>query len=87
MSLTVRVLIGLVAGLVVGFVVNAAPELRGVVPWIEPLGSIFINAIRMTVVPLVVALFFLPGDRSRGRVEAGFRRTAGTAAKSRWRTE
>lgn len=55
MSLTVRVLIGLVAGLVVGFIVNASPDLRGVVPWIEPAGSIFINAIRMTVVPLVVA--------------------------------
>ena len=55
MSLTVRVLLGLVAGLAVGFAVNASPDLRGIVPWIEPLGSIFINAIRMTVVPLVVA--------------------------------
>jgi proton glutamate symport protein len=55
MSLTVRVLLGLVAGLAVGFAVNASPPLRGIVPWIEPLGSIFINAIRMTVVPLVVA--------------------------------
>lgn len=73
MSLTVRVLIGLVAGLVVGFVVNAAPELRGVVPWIEPLGSIFINAIRMTVVPLVVASLVVgvagaPDARAIGRV-------------------
>ena len=55
MSLTVRVLIGLVAGLIVGFAANASPDLRAVIPWIEPLGSIFINAIRMTVVPLVVA--------------------------------
>src|SRR5688500_4428566 len=55
MSLTVRVLIGLFAGLLVGFAANAFPELRGVIPWIEPLGSLFINAIRMTVVPLVVA--------------------------------
>ena len=55
MSLTVRVLLGLVAGLAVGFAVNASPGLRGIVPWVEPLGSIFINAIRMTVVPLVVA--------------------------------
>jgi Na+/H+-dicarboxylate symporter len=73
MSLTVRVLIGLVAGLVVGFVVNASPELRGVVPWIEPLGSIFINAIRMTVVPLVVASLIVgvagaPDARAIGRV-------------------
>jgi proton glutamate symport protein len=55
MSLTIRVLIGLVAGLAVGFVINASPGLRGALPWIEPIGSIFINAIRMTVVPLVVA--------------------------------
>ena len=48
-------LLGLVAGLAVGFAVNASPDLRGIVPWIEPLGSIFINAIRMTVVPLVFA--------------------------------
>src|SRR5688500_6214579 len=73
MSLTVRVLIGLVVGLVVGFVVNASPELRGVVPWIEPLGSIFINAIRMTVVPLVVASLIVgvagaPDARAIGRV-------------------
>lgn len=50
-----RVLIGLFAGLLVGFGANAFPDVRGVIPWIEPLGSIFINAIRMTVVPLVVA--------------------------------
>lgn len=73
MSLTVRVLIGLVAGLVVGFIVNASPDLRAVVPWIEPLGSIFINAIRMTVVPLVVASLIVgvagaPDARAIGRV-------------------
>src|SRR5919108_512694 len=55
MSLTLRVLIGLLAGFIVGFVVKGSPELGGIVPWIEPIGSIFINAIRMTVVPLVVA--------------------------------
>lgn len=73
MSLTVRVLIGLVAGLAVGFAANAVPDLRGVVPWIEPLGSIFINAIRMTVVPLVVASLIVgvagaPDARAIGRV-------------------
>jgi Na+/H+-dicarboxylate symporter len=73
MSLTVRVLLGLVAGLVLGFAVNASPGLSGVVPWIEPLGSIFINAIRMTVVPLVVASLIVgvagaPDARAIGRV-------------------
>jgi proton glutamate symport protein len=73
MSLTVRVLIGLVAGLVVGFVINASPDLRVALPWIEPAGSIFINAIRMTVVPLVVASLVVgvagaPDARAIGRV-------------------
>lgn len=73
MSLTVRVLLGLVAGLGVGFAVNASPDLRGIVRWIEPLGSIFINAIRMTVVPLVVASLIVgvagaPDARAIGRV-------------------
>jgi proton glutamate symport protein len=73
MSLTVRVLLGLVAGLAVGFAVNASPDLRGIVAWIEPLGSIFINAIRMTVVPLVVASLVVgvagaPDARAIGRV-------------------
>src|ERR671919_2915727 len=73
MSLTVRVLIGLVAGLALGFVVNAMPSLSGIVAWIEPAGSIFINAIRMTVVPLVVASLVVgvagaPDARAIGRV-------------------
>jgi Na+/H+-dicarboxylate symporter len=73
MSLTVRVLIGLIAGLAVGFLINAMPFFRGFVPWIEPLGSLFINAIRMTVIPLVVASLIVgvagaPDARAIGRV-------------------
>jgi Na+/H+-dicarboxylate symporter len=73
MSLTVRVLIGLVAGLALGFVVNAMPSLSGIVAWIEPAGSLFINAIRMTVIPLVVASLIVgvagaPDARAIGRV-------------------
>ena len=55
MSLTVRVLIGLVVGLAAGIVISLVPSLMGVVPFIEPIGTLFINAIRMTVVPLVFA--------------------------------
>jgi Na+/H+-dicarboxylate symporter len=67
------VLIGLIAGLAVGFFVNAMPFFRGIVPWIEPLGSLFINAIRMTVIPLVVASLIVgvagaPDARAIGRV-------------------
>jgi Na+/H+-dicarboxylate symporter len=58
MSLTTRVLLGLVLGLVVG--VFLAPAEAGtpatVVAWIEPIGALWVNAIRMTVIPLVVSL-------------------------------
>ncbi len=56
MSLTARVLLGLVAGLVAGIVISmtGGPAL-GLVPYIEPVGTIWVNAIRMTVIPLVVA--------------------------------
>jgi proton glutamate symport protein len=58
MSLTTRVLLGLSLGLVVGVVL--APAEAGapayVVAWIEPVGALWVNAIRMTVIPLVVSL-------------------------------
>src|SRR5687767_5570154 len=56
MSLTTKVLIALVAGLGLGLLVSGSgnPALVNAVRWIEPLGTLFINAIRMTVIPLVV---------------------------------
>lgn len=58
MSLTGRVLTGLVAGLALGAIVAAvqSPLLDSGVSLIEPLGTLWVNAIRMTVIPLVVAL-------------------------------
>lgn len=57
MSLTARVLIGLVVGLGAGIAISLSqsPLLLSAVRLLEPLGTIFINAIRMTVIPLVVA--------------------------------
>ncbi len=57
MSLTARVLVGLLAGLGVGMVISASevPVLARVADVAAPIGAIFINAIRMTVIPLVVA--------------------------------
>ncbi|MGZ8377415.1 MAG: dicarboxylate/amino acid:cation symporter [Gemmatirosa sp.] len=57
-SPTVLALVALVAGLVVGAATAAtdAPALRAFVRLVEPLGTLWVNAIRMTLVPLVVSL-------------------------------
>jgi proton glutamate symport protein len=58
MSLAARVLMALVLGLVAGVVL--APAETGapavVVAWVEPVGALWVNAIRMTVIPLLVSL-------------------------------
>jgi Na+/H+-dicarboxylate symporter len=57
MSFTVRVIVGLVAGLAVGIAVSmAGPGLVQRLPaLVEPFGLLFVNAIRMTVIPLVAS--------------------------------
>ena len=61
-----RVAIALIAGLIVGIAVARAgvPWLSRAVALLEPIGSIWVNAIRMTVVPLVASL--LLGAVARG---------------------
>jgi proton glutamate symport protein len=58
MSLTTRVLIGLVAGFVIGLALaGAGPAVSGgVLAVATPIGAIFVNLIRMTVIPLVVSM-------------------------------
>ncbi len=58
MSLTSRVLAALLAALVLGVVVSGmqSPRMLAVVSALEPIGALWVNAIRMTVIPLVVAL-------------------------------
>jgi Na+/H+-dicarboxylate symporter len=58
MSLTTRVLIALVLGLAAGLFILAhpTPALLKLVSLVEPIGSLWVNAIRMTVVPLVVSV-------------------------------
>ena len=55
-----RVLLALIAGLVVGVIVGATGSKLALsaLHLIAPLGTLWINAVRMTVVPLVVALLF-----------------------------
>lgn len=75
MSLTVRVFAGLIVGLVAGLALSGAPSAAGIVAWVEPVGTLWVNAIRMTVVPLVAALLItgIAGTRSRtaGRIGGG----------------
>lgn len=58
MSLTTRVLVGLAAGLAVGALVSASgnASLLSAVAAVQPIGELWVNAIRMTVLPLVVAM-------------------------------
>jgi proton glutamate symport protein len=69
MSATMRVLAALVLGLIAGAAVLAhpAPILLTIVRVIEPLGTLWVNAIRMTVVPLVVSLL-ITGVASSGSI-------------------
>ncbi len=57
MSFTVRVLLGLILGLAVGMAIvsTSSPWLQKVPAVVEPISALFINAIRMTVIPLVVS--------------------------------
>src|SRR5476649_783640 len=58
MSLTTRVLLGLVAGFVLGLALagSTAPAVATLLAVIAPAGTIFINLIRMTVIPLVASM-------------------------------
>jgi Na+/H+-dicarboxylate symporter len=57
-SLTARVLVGLVAGFAVGFLLASGkvPAAATIVAVLQPIGTIFINLIRMTVLPLVASM-------------------------------
>jgi Na+/H+-dicarboxylate symporter len=75
MSLTTRVLIALVAGVAGGVAIasSGSPTIARVAFSIEPLGTLWINAIRMTVIPLVVGSLIVgitsaPDARAIGRV-------------------
>ena len=56
-SLSARILISLIAGMALGILFGelSSTVWMIVVGWIEPIGTIWINAIRMVVIPLVVS--------------------------------
>lgn len=75
MSLTTKVLIALVAGLGLGVAISSSanPTLQSIPGLLEPLGTLWVNALRMTVIPLVVSAIVtginsLPDARSVGRI-------------------
>jgi Na+/H+-dicarboxylate symporter len=67
-SLSTKVLLALAAGIGVGLALSAADEsvARAVVAAVEPLGTLFVNAIRMTVIPLVVSSLIVGIAQSGG---------------------
>ncbi len=81
LPLTTRVLLGLGLGLAGGIAVSLSEsELLLALPgWVEPIGTLWVNAIRMTVIPLVVALLIvaIAGEReSRAVATVGGRTIA-----------
>jgi Na+/H+-dicarboxylate symporter len=73
MSTTVRVLIGLVCGAVLGILLaQLRPELATAVAHIvQPIGRLWLNALQLTVVPLVVALVVLGVANTRDAAASG----------------
>lgn len=74
MSLPARVFAGLLAGLVLGIALG--PEAPAwLIAVVEPVGTLWVNAIRMTVIPLVVALLIasIAGTTSKSAGRLGGR--------------
>lgn len=72
MSSTTRVVLALVVGIGLGLTLRTSPLAGPLAAWIEPVGTIWINAIRMTILPLVLSLIVV------GIVEAGDPRRIGS---------
>ncbi len=55
LHLTVKILIGLIAGIIVGVVLNLTGQAEIANSYIKPFGTLFLNLIKMVIVPLVFA--------------------------------
>ncbi len=80
-SLTSRILVGLVLGLVSGIVISLWPSdlLNSIPAFVEPVGTLWVNAIRMTVIPLIISLLItaIAGDQEKGFAANLGRKTVG----------
>ncbi len=72
-SLTARVLLGLIAGLTVGILLASIGNetLLDAVGWIAPIGTLWVNALRMTVIPLVVGGIIMGASSARDSQSIG----------------
>lgn len=70
MSLTVRILLGLILGIAAGALLLGQEAGEGFVTAVEPVGALWLNAIKMTVIPLVLALV-VTGIAAAGDAAAG----------------
>ena len=66
MSLTTKILLGLIAGVVAGLALGGSPEIA--TNFIHPIGKLFINMIKMIIVPLVFSSLIV-GAASIGDVK------------------
>ncbi|HQL36374.1 MAG TPA: dicarboxylate/amino acid:cation symporter, partial [Bacillota bacterium] len=53
MQLSTKILIGLAAGILAGILLQGSPDVADA--WIKPFGTLFLNLIKMIIVPLVLA--------------------------------
>lgn len=65
LNLTTRIFLGLILGIVVGFFFTSSPDVA--VTYIKPLGDLFLNLIKMIIVPLVLSSLVV-GSASTGDV-------------------
>ena len=75
MSLALKVLVALVSGFLIGLGIagSGSPTLSSIIPFVEPVGTLWVAAIRMTIIPLVVASLIVgvggaPDPASVGKV-------------------
>lgn len=76
-QMTVRILLALVAGLVLGAALADQPYLEQVLAVADPVGGIWLDALRMTIVPLVFSLLVVGISSAAGTAAAG-----GTAGRA-----
>ena len=74
---TVRILLALAAGLTVGAAMAGHPAIEKIIAVADPVGGLWLDALRMTIVPLVFSLLVVGVSAAAGTAAAG-----GTAARA-----